>query len=175
MAAKRKSKRSVKPPYDPRRHHGRPSIGFPVGPTVASWAAPAGGPLCLPFIVRSTGGQGEGFWVRVSGAALSQLAELRVRIGTDCIAMQDDGDGVRAEVPGVPLAVGVVYPLDPKPKNDTEKARAKELVDATQVSFDLLGTAGATSYEMLSISVGAMNSEAPAMKWIRPLVVSAAT
>ena len=175
MTPKRTSKKSVRPLYDPRRHHGRASIGFGVGASPRSWSAVVGREFSIPMTVRSTGGAGAGLWVRVSGDALPRLKQLSVRMGESYFELKADGDGLRAELPEVPLVLGVVYPLDPKPKNDTDKVRAQGLLEATQIAFELRGIAQAEGREMLRIGVGALNSDAPPMKWMRPLVVESSS
>ena len=63
--AKKRAKKAVKPPYDPKRHHGAASVGFPAGVSLPPWQAVAGEELVLDLVVRTTGGKGRGINIAI--------------------------------------------------------------------------------------------------------------
>ncbi len=160
--------------YDPRRGHGAPLVGFPVGWKPAPWQAKAGKAFVLELRVRSTGGPGKGLIVGLSGKALGAVDFSRVEVGRRGAKFEKlpAGAGLRAEVLGVKLSKGVVMPLDPAPRTDPHKGLAQQMLEETHITLRLHGKARTTSNELLAVLVEALSSDKPPMKWMRPFLIS---
>jgi hypothetical protein len=170
--------------YEPRRAHGAPTVGFPAGRASVPWTATAGSELVLDLVVRSTGGPGQGVAITLSGEALALVELDGVEVGEageagEVSLMQarlvPDGQGTAytAELAGVPLPEGVLVPLDPKPKNESQTQTGAALLDATHFTIRVRGRARQPGSALLAVSIVALGSAGAPLKWMRPLTVTA--
>jgi hypothetical protein len=95
----------------------------------------------------------------------------RASVGDATAPFETDGDGMKAELPDVELPEGVVMPLDPKPKNDNQKAIAEALVRETHLDLMIHGSAKGASRDILKVEVWAIGESSAPLKWMRPLQV----
>jgi hypothetical protein len=77
-----------------------------------------------------------------------------------------------AEFPDVELVIGLTYPLSPKPTNDAQKHAASIFLDDTHIELRLSGNAKTASGDLMSVSISALRSDSPPLKWMRPLTLS---
>ncbi|HHH10631.1 MAG TPA: hypothetical protein ENK23_00950 [Sorangium sp.] len=173
VARERAAEKRRRNAYDPKRAHGAPGIGFPVGAKPPPWIAMAGAPLELELLVRSAGGKGRGMYLMLEGAALQHLKLSHVQLGATEAPFQEVAGGLRAEIPDVELVEGLRYPLDPSPKNDKHKYQAQHLLAATHFSLTVHGETLAPSRELLRVTMGALEEGASPMKWMRPFIIEA--
>ena len=159
--------------YDPKRPHGPPAVGFPSGKSAPPWKAAAGKSFEFSMFARSVGGPGKGIKVVLSGDATNKAEFETLEAGghTTPFTKQDDGTYV-ADVADLELSEGVMYPFDPKPKNENQKLAAQDLLDETQFELRVRGTARSASSDLLAVSVSALRSKSPPLKWMRPLTIS---
>ena len=86
---------------------------------------------------------------------------------------EKDGKGqYSAQVPEVELVLGLDYPFNPKPKNDAQKHASEILLAETHLEINLRGTAKSPTGDLMSVSIAALNSDTPPLKWMRPLTIS---
>lgn len=164
--------------YEPKRAHGVPAVGFPAGRASVPWAATAGSELVLDIVVRSTGGPGQGVAITLSGEALEyveldtvevgEAGEMRARLAHD-----GKDKTYAAELPDVPLPEGLLVPLDPKPKNESQTQTGAALLDATHFTIRVRGRARQAGSALLAVSIVALGSASAPLKWMRPLTVTA--
>ena len=159
--------------WDPERSHGKCAVGFAAGIAQAPWTANAGEPFELVVYARSTGGAGAGISITIGGDAMKHCEFEAVEVAGVRRELSKDGKGsYTAEFPDVELVTGVAYPLNPKPKNDAQKHAAQLLLAETHVELRLFGKASAASSDLMSVSISALCSDSPPLKWMRPLTIS---
>lgn len=160
--------------WDPERSHGKSAVGFAAGITQEAWTAKAGEAFELVLHARSTGGQGEGIAITIGGDAMKCCEFEAIEVaGVRKEVQRDEQGNYTAEFPDVELVHGLAYPLSPKPKNDAQKHAASMVLAETHIELRLLGKARAASGELMSVSISALRSDSPPLKWMRPLSVSA--
>ncbi len=159
--------------WDPARYHGKTAVGFAAGISPEPWVATAGDAFALKIHARSTGGAGEGISIIIGGDAVKHCEFSTVEVdGLKCDLQKDDKGNYSAQFPTVELVLGVEYPLNPKPKNDAQKHAAILLLAETHIELTLKGTANAASNDLMSVSISALGSDSPPLKWMRPLAIS---
>ncbi len=154
-----------------KRVPGEPCMGFAAKPVVSPPWTITTGKFALPLVVRSAGGPGKGIAVRLSGAALEGLTLTGASVGADTVAFRPDGDGQVAELPDTPLSEGVVFPFDPKPTSDSQKAIAEAVLRESHLQLVVHGSAAKASSAILRVEVSALGASSSPLKWMRPLVV----
>ena len=159
--------------WDPERCHGKSAVGFAAGIAQAAWTATAGEEFQLELHARSTGGKGEGISVTIGGDAMKHCEFEAIEVGGVRTKVErDDKGSYTAEFPGVVLVPGLVYPLNPKPKNDVQKHAAGIFLADTHIQLLLFGKAKTTSSDLMSVSISALRSDSPPLKWMRPLTLA---
>jgi hypothetical protein len=164
--------------YDPKRAHGAPAVGFPAGRASVPWTATANSELVLDIVVRSTGGPGQGIAITLSGEALALVELDTVEVGETgalraSLALDGQSKAYAAELAGVTLPEGLLVPLDPKPKNESQTQTGAALLDATHFTLRVRGRARQAGSALLAVSIVALGSASAPLKWMRPLTVSA--
>ncbi len=159
--------------WDPERCHGKSAVGFAAGVTQAAWTGDAGEAFELELQARSTGGKGEGITITVGGDAMKHCEFQSIEVaGVRTEVERDNKGNYTAEFPHVELVPGLVYPLNPKPKNDVQKHAASIFLADTHVELRLFGTAKTASSDLMSVSISALKSDSPPLKWMRPLTLA---
>ncbi|MFN0249830.1 MAG: hypothetical protein ACKV2T_23305, partial [Kofleriaceae bacterium] len=159
--------------YEGKRVSGAAAIGFGTGPQSA-WRAVAGEPFGLTLGCRSVGGAGRGVRIAVTGAALPRITLERMCIGDRSVPFSRKPDGSYvADCADVDLAEGIVYPFDPKPKNDTQTRAAARALAESQFEVHLHGRALEASSDLLAVSIAVIGSTGAPVKWMRPLTIAA--
>jgi hypothetical protein len=159
--------------WDPERCHGKPAVGFAAGITQEAWTGKAGGEIELTLYARSTGGKGEGIAVVIGGDAMKHCEFDAMEVdGVRTEVKADEKGNYSAEFPHVALVQGLAYPLSPKPKNDAQKHAASIFLDDTHIAIKLFGKGKTASGDLMSVSVSALRSDSPPLKWMRPLTLS---
>jgi hypothetical protein len=166
---------TAKTRYDPKRMHGTPAVGFAAGRSSPPWAAKAGKEFIIELVVRSSSGAGQGVSVTLSGEALkhANFKSAAIRKTRVPLVTNDDGSSCSVEFAEVKLEEGLVYPLDPAPKNEQQKLIARRMLDSTHFTIRLHGKAKAQSSDLLAVSIAALNSASPPLKWMRPFTIKA--
>lgn len=158
--------------WDPERSHGKAAVGFAAGIAQEAWTAKAGEDFKLVLQARSTGGKGEGIAIIIGGDAMKHCEFKAIEVAGVRTEVQNDKGSYRAEFPAVELIPGVTYPLSPKPKNDVQKHAASILLAETHIEIRIFGTAKSASGDLMSVSISALRSDSPPLKWMRPLTLS---
>jgi len=160
--------------YFPERAKGSTALGFPVGYSMPAWTVEAGSAFSMELMVRSVGGAGAGILVTATGPALATIALECVRIGALEVPFRASEGGAQvASTPDVELPQGLIYPLDPKPRNPAQKQVASDLLEPTHILLELHGVAGPEpGRELLSLEVRPLDSTSAPMKWTRALTVT---
>ncbi len=159
--------------WDPERCHGKSAVGFAAGITQVAWTASAGEDFELELHARSTGGKGQGISVTLGGDAMKHCEFQAIEVAGVRIEIKADSKGnYTAEFPEVELVPGLAYPLNPKPKNDVQKHAAGIFLADTHIELRLFGHARAASSDLMSVSISALRSDSPPLKWMRPLTLA---
>lgn len=159
--------------WDPERCHGKTAVGFAAGVPQAAWTGKAGEDFELELHARSTGGKGEGISVTIGGDAMKHCEFQAIEVaGVRTQVTRDAKGNYTAEFPEVPLIQGLVYPLNPKPKNDAQKHAAGIFLADTNIEIRLYGKARTASSDLMSVSISALRSDSPPLKWMRPLTLA---
>jgi hypothetical protein len=174
MAAQGRARAQVEQGAMFKRGEGPPAIGFPVSKiSPVAWEAEEGGVLDLALQVRSTGGQGKGVVVELSGPALAEglLEPTLIAIGEESAAPVKSGAGWVATLGKVPIPHGVLFPFDPKPKTPELQERAASLLAQSHLSLRVVFAARRLGSALLAVSARPLLSTAAPMKWTRPATV----
>lgn len=162
--------------YDAARATGPTQVAFPTEKQSADppWEVERDKELRITMRVRSAARPGRGVEVELGGAAMKQglLQGVSVEIDGARVPFETAGGAARAVLPDFELPVGLEWPLDPKPKNDDEKAHAKVLVAATHFTVEILIAGAKAGSGLLSIAIGACDTSAAPLKRMRPVTVS---
>ncbi len=159
--------------WDPERCHGKSAVGFAAGITQAAWTAKAGEEFELELYARSTGGKGEGISITIGGDAMKHCEFDSIEVaGVRTKVERDDKGSYTAEFPDVVLVQGLTFPLNPKPKNDVQKHAASIFLADTHIELRLYGVATSPSSDLMSVSISALRSDSPPLKWMRPLTLA---
>lgn len=169
---KKKKKRSPKPPYAPKLASGKPVIGFAAKPIISPPWNVKPGDFTLDLVVRSAGGVGRGLALRISGDALQNARFSSIEVGDLAAELEPDGDAITVKLPDVELGLGVVLPLDPKPKGDAQKTIAEDLLEGSHLTLRVHGHATTPSSDMLRVELCPLDDSSSALKWMRPLVIA---
>jgi hypothetical protein len=164
---------AIEAKWDPERCHGKSAVGFAAGMKQDPWSATCGEDFELVVHARSTGGPGEGISITLAGDATKHCTFAAIVVGEVRIEVQKDDKGAyTAEFPNVILVQGLAYPYNPKPKNDAQKHAAAMLLADTHVELRFIGSAQTASSDLLSVSISALRSDSPPLKWMRPLTIA---
>lgn len=159
--------------WDPEKVHGKPAVGFAAGVTPSPWTASAGQSFELIMHARSSGGPGKGIAIVIGGDAIKHCEFDAAEVDGLRKALQKDAKGnYSAEFPTIDLLEGLAIPLSPKPKNDAQKHAAALYLAETHLELKLVGKATKASGELMSVSISALKSDSPPLKWMRPLTIS---
>ncbi len=164
---------AIEAKWDPERSQGKSAVGFAAGMAPEPWTAKANSAFELVMHARSTGGPGQGICVTIGGDAAKHCAFEAVSVDGNRQELVDDGKGNRtAEFPSIDLVRGLSYPYNPKPKNDAQKHAAAMFLEETHLELRVFGKATKASGDLISVTISALNSDSPPLKWMRPLAVS---
>ena len=159
--------------WDPERCHGKSAVGFAAGIAQAAWTGSVGEDFELELHARSTGGKGEGISITIGGDAMKHCEFEAIEVCGVRISVERDSKGnYTAEFPAVELVPGLTYPLNPKPKNDVQKHAASIFLADTHLELRLFGKANTASSDLMSVSISALRSDSPPLKWMRPLTLA---
>ncbi len=159
--------------WDPARSHGKTAVGFAAKIKQDPWAAQSGSDFSLEMFARSIGGSGHGISVVLGGDAIKHCEFSSIEVGGIKVEFAKDSKGqYTAELPEVELVLGLDYPFNPKPKNDAQKHASDILLGETHLKLTLHGKALKTSGELMSVSISAIKSDCPPLKWMRPFTIS---
>lgn len=164
---------AVEAKWDPARSHGTTAVGFAAKIKQAPWDAKVGEEFSLTMIARSIGGKGHGISILLGGDAIKHCEFSSVEVDGLIVPFERDSKGqYSAQVPEVELVLGLDYPFNPKPKNDAQKHASEILLAETHLEINLRGTAKSPTGDLMSVSIAALNSDTPPLKWMRPLTIS---
>lgn len=159
--------------WDPERSHGKTAVGFAAGISQQAWTATADEAFELIMQARSTGGAGHGIEILIGGDALKNAEFEAVAVdGARKDFTQDKKGNYTAVFKDVELVQGLQYPLNPKPKNDVQKHAAAMFLAETHIELKVYGKAKGASGDLLSLSISALGSDRPPLKWMRPLSIT---
>ncbi|MBL4634709.1 MAG: hypothetical protein JKY56_12620, partial [Kofleriaceae bacterium] len=159
--------------WDPARSHGKTAVGFAAKIKQDPWEAQSGSDFTLEMFARSIGGKGHGISVVLGGDAIKHCEFSSIEVGGIKVEFAKDSKGQYvAELPEVELVLGLDYPFNPKPKNDAQKHASDILLGETHLKLTLHGKALQASGELMSVSISAIKSDTPPLKWMRPFTIS---
>ncbi len=159
--------------WDPEKVHGKAAVGFAAGISPVPWTASAGKDFELVMQARSAGGRGKGIAIAIGGDAIKNCEFAAVEIDGARAELTKDAKGVySAEFPNIDLVEGLAIPLSPKPKNDAQKHAAALYLAETHLELKVFGTAKKAGADLMSVTISALKSDSPPLKWMRPLTIS---
>jgi len=156
--------------WDPEKSQGKSAVGFAAGMTPEPWTGSAGEAFELVMHARSTGTPGKGIVVIIGGDAAKHCEFEAVSVDGKRLPLVSDGKGnFTGECPDVELVQGLVYPFNPKPKNDAQKHASALFLAETHIELRVFGKATKKSSDLMSVAISALGSDSPPLKWMRPL------
>ena len=137
------------------------------------WSVGTNEELKITMRIRSAGGAGHGVRVELGGEAIEEglVGGHAMKVAGQLADFTEVDGTVSAVLPDIELPVGLAWPLDPKPKNDDEKAHAKILVAETHLTLEVVIAGKAPGNGLLSVAVGACDTTAAPLKRMRPITV----
>ncbi|MEM9068667.1 MAG: hypothetical protein AAGE52_09180 [Myxococcota bacterium] len=156
--------------WEPEREDGPTNVEAAVQKAEA-WSARKGETFTLKLRLRSIGRPGTALRIEASGPAIEEGHVTFTHASSESFeATFETVDGaLRAELADVPIPQGYKRPVTPKPKNDVQKERAKELLEASRLDLVLQGTANNNGRALLKLQIGGL--EASPFRWTRPFLV----
>jgi hypothetical protein len=124
-----------------------------------------------------SGGKGRGVRVELSGPAVADglvqggdatLSGTTAPLRVDPAA----GGALVASFPDVPLAEGVILPLEPKTKTEEDREDAEDALDRTHLPLRMTLHARRAGSGLLTLLVRPLLSSAGPLKWTRPLTIA---
>jgi hypothetical protein len=135
-----------------------------------AWNATNGKSFEFSFKLRSSGVEGDGLVIELSGDAVtSELADFETaEIEGVAGAFERDGNRWVVTIPAT-LPPGLKYPYVPEPAKK-ERPEAREWMETTQFSVTVRGKAKASGSELLRVEARSTAQE-ETIRWMRPLSV----